>query len=92
MCVRPDQTAWPPRLARLFGGGCYLNNAGIAANRSVTLDSRQWALLTIDFHHGNGTQSLFYDRGDVVMKRAWRSAAPLPLLPRMAHRAWRGRW
>lgn len=40
----------------LYGGYCYLNNAAIAA---------RWlgpgvAVLDIDYHHGNGTQSIFY--------------------------------
>lgn len=42
----------------LFGGYCYLNNAGIVARR---LRRRcRVAILDIDFHHGNGTQDLFY--------------------------------
>ncbi len=40
----------------LFGGFCYLNNAAIAARH---LESRA-AILDIDFHHGNGTQEIFY--------------------------------
>ncbi|MBN2146911.1 MAG: histone deacetylase family protein [Anaerolineales bacterium] len=40
----------------LFGGYCYLNNAAIAA-RSL---GPQTAILDIDFHHGNGTQEIFY--------------------------------
>jgi len=48
---------------RVFGGFCYFNNAAVAA---------QWlsregkvAVLDIDFHHGNGTQDIFYRRADV---------------------------
>jgi len=42
----------------LFGGYCYFNNAAIAANRLRKLGSV--AIVDIDFHHGNGTQSLYY--------------------------------
>jgi acetoin utilization deacetylase AcuC-like enzyme len=46
------------------GGYCYLNNAAIAAN---WLASRgKVALLDIDYHAGNGTQDIFYERGDVL--------------------------
>ncbi len=43
----------------LFGGYCYFNNAGVAARHFVEQGSRV-VVLDIDFHHGNGTQSLFY--------------------------------
>ena len=42
----------------LFGGYCYFNNAALAAR--VLRRRGTVALLDIDFHHGNGTQSLFY--------------------------------
>jgi acetoin utilization deacetylase AcuC-like enzyme len=50
----------------LFGGGCYLNNAAIAAQRLRDRGVGRVAILDLDYHHGNGTQSLFYDRGDVL--------------------------
>jgi acetoin utilization deacetylase AcuC-like enzyme len=48
----------------LFGGYCYLNNVAIAAEwlRDKGLKP---AILDVDYHHGNGTQSIFYDRSDV---------------------------
>jgi len=46
------------------GGGCYFNNAAIAA--SFLTQSGTVAILDIDFHHGNGTQEIFYDRDDVL--------------------------
>ncbi len=46
------------------GGYCYLNNAAIAA-QSVIDAGRRVAILDIDYHHGNGTQDIFWDRGDV---------------------------
>ncbi|MCX5876444.1 MAG: histone deacetylase family protein [Deltaproteobacteria bacterium] len=49
---------------RLFGGFCYFNSAAIAANYR----SREGrvAVLDIDYHHGNGTQDIFYRRNDVL--------------------------
>ncbi|HQH53180.1 MAG TPA: histone deacetylase family protein [Candidatus Hydrogenedentes bacterium] len=48
---------------RFFGGFCYFNNAAIAAQH-LSAQART-AILDIDFHHGNGTQDIFYDRDDV---------------------------
>jgi acetoin utilization deacetylase AcuC-like enzyme len=45
-----------------FGGFCYLNNVAIAAHyllaRSV---AGKLAILDVDYHHGNGTQDIFYE-------------------------------
>jgi acetoin utilization deacetylase AcuC-like enzyme len=49
-----------------FGGFCYLNNAAIAANWLVHQGERV-AILDIDYHHGNGTQDIFYHRSDVFV-------------------------
>jgi acetoin utilization deacetylase AcuC-like enzyme len=49
-----------------FGGFCYLNNAAIAAEHLVRASGEQVAILDLDYHHGNGTQQLFYARGDVL--------------------------
>lgn len=48
-----------------FGGYCYLNNAAIAAAQLLAAGSGRVALVDIDYHHGNGTQDIFYDRDDV---------------------------
>ncbi len=49
--------------ADLYGGYCYLNNAAILA-RYLGRDGASVAVLDVDYHHGNGTQSIFYaDRG-----------------------------
>ena len=49
----------------LAGGFCYLNNTAIAAQ--VLRDAaRRVAVLDVDLHHGNGTQGIFYQRGDVL--------------------------
>jgi len=47
------------------GGFCFLNNAGIAAERLRSKGFRP-AILDVDVHHGNGTQGIFYDRDDVL--------------------------
>lgn len=49
----------------LFGGYCFLNNAAIAAQMLRDGGAARIAILDVDFHHGNGTQDIFYDRGDV---------------------------
>jgi acetoin utilization deacetylase AcuC-like enzyme len=46
------------------GGYCYLNNAAVAAN--WLSDTGKVAILDIDYHAGNGTQDIFYERGDVL--------------------------
>lgn len=46
------------------GGYCFINNASVATN---WLSSKgKVALLDIDYHCGNGTQDIFYDRNDVL--------------------------
>jgi acetoin utilization deacetylase AcuC-like enzyme len=49
-----------------FGGYCYLNNAAIAAQAAISQGRRRVAILDVDYHHGNGTQDIFYDRADVA--------------------------
>ncbi|MEL6870782.1 MAG: histone deacetylase family protein [Pseudomonadota bacterium] len=49
-----------------FGGYCYLNNAAVAAQRLRDLGAAKVAVLDIDYHHGNGTQDIFYARDDVL--------------------------
>ena len=44
----------------LFGGYCYFNNAAIVA-QYLRRSANKVAILDIDFHHGNGTQVLFYE-------------------------------
>jgi acetoin utilization deacetylase AcuC-like enzyme len=46
--------------AELYGGFCYLNNAAIAARWLAQTTSQRVAVLDIDYHHGNGTQMVFY--------------------------------
>ncbi|SAL75248.1 histone deacetylase superfamily protein [Caballeronia peredens] len=49
-----------------MGGYCYLNNAAIAAQRCIEQGAQRVVILDIDFHHGNGTQDIFYERNDVL--------------------------
>ncbi|MHA7774122.1 histone deacetylase family protein [Roseibium sp. M-1] len=49
----------------LAGGFCFLNNSAIAAERLLKAGKRP-AILDVDVHHGNGTQGIFYERGDVL--------------------------
>jgi acetoin utilization deacetylase AcuC-like enzyme len=49
-----------------FGGSCYLNNAAVAVEALLDGGASKVAVIDIDAHHGNGTQSLFYDRADVL--------------------------
>lgn len=49
----------------MAGGFCFLNNAAIAAQQLRERWDRV-AILDVDVHHGNGTQSIFYDRADVL--------------------------
>ncbi|MCB0344249.1 MAG: histone deacetylase family protein [Bdellovibrionales bacterium] len=48
-----------------FGGFCYFNNAAVAAEY-LSKDAKV-ALLDIDYHHGNGSQNIFYERKDVYV-------------------------
>jgi len=48
----------------VFGGFCYLNNMAIAAQWFAGQGLRP-AILDVDYHHGNGTQTIFYGRPDV---------------------------
>jgi len=49
-----------------FGGYCFLNNAAIVAQAAMDQGFGPVAILDVDYHHGNGTQDIFYDRGDVL--------------------------
>ena len=48
-----------------FGGFCLLNNAAIAAQSLLDAGAGRVTILDVDAHHGNGTQQIFYQRGDV---------------------------
>jgi acetoin utilization deacetylase AcuC-like enzyme len=49
-----------------YGGYCFLNNAALAAQALLDSGMRRVALLDVDYHHGNGTQDIFWERDDVL--------------------------
>ena len=51
--------------ADVYGGYCFLNNAAIAAEHFRSNAGAKVTILDVDYHHGNGTQQIFYDRDDV---------------------------
>lgn len=61
LCRPPGHHAF----ADLAGGFCFLNNAAIAAAHLAERMGRV-AILDIDVHHGNGTQGIFWRRGNVL--------------------------
>ena len=48
-----------------LGGYSYINNAAVVAAEAIAQGCRAVAILDIDYHQGNGTQDIFYDRADV---------------------------
>jgi acetoin utilization deacetylase AcuC-like enzyme len=48
------------------GGYCYLNNNALAVQSLLDAGASKVAVLDVDYHHGNGTQSIFYERNDVL--------------------------
>ena len=49
-----------------YGGYCFLNNAALAAQHLRDRGFDRVAVLDVDYHHGNGTQDIFFERGDVL--------------------------
>lgn len=49
-----------------FGGYCFLNNAALAVQALRDGGAPRVAVLDVDYHHGNGTQAIFYERADVL--------------------------
>jgi acetoin utilization deacetylase AcuC-like enzyme len=60
LCRPPGHHA----MRHMCGGYCYLNNAAIAAEYLSPVG--RIAILDVDYHHGNGTQSIFYDTDRVL--------------------------
>jgi len=48
-----------------YGGYCFFNNAAVVAHHVATSAGGKVAVLDVDYHHGNGTQQIFYGRDDV---------------------------
>jgi acetoin utilization deacetylase AcuC-like enzyme len=61
LCRPPGHHAGPGS----YGGSCYVNNAAVAAAALLRSGSSRVAVIDIDAHHGNGTQTIFYDRPEV---------------------------
>jgi acetoin utilization deacetylase AcuC-like enzyme len=49
----------------MYGGYCFFNNAAIVAHAITAATGERVAILDVDYHHGNGTQQIFWRRGDV---------------------------
>lgn len=49
-----------------MGGYSYLNNAAIVAEHALNNGAKKVAVLDVDYHHGNGTQDIFYEREEVL--------------------------
>jgi acetoin utilization deacetylase AcuC-like enzyme len=49
----------------MYGGYCFFNNAAIAADAAARATGEHVAILDVDYHHGNGSQQIFWRRGDV---------------------------
>ncbi|MFZ5791449.1 MAG: histone deacetylase family protein [Pseudomonadota bacterium] len=62
LCRPPGHHATPDH----YGGYCFLNNAAIAAEAFRQGGADRVAILDVDYHHGNGTQAVFYRRADVL--------------------------
>jgi acetoin utilization deacetylase AcuC-like enzyme len=52
--------------AATYGGYCFLNNVAITAQAARDGGAKKVCILDVDYHHGNGTQDIFYDRDDVL--------------------------
>ncbi len=54
-------------MAGQYGGYCFINHAAVAAQYLREDGLNRVAILDVDYHHGNGSQSIFYDRPDVLV-------------------------
>ena len=63
LCRPPGHHAGRDR----FGGYCFVNNAAVAAQRLRDRGLARVGVLDVDYHHGNGTQEIFYERDDVLV-------------------------
>jgi acetoin utilization deacetylase AcuC-like enzyme len=60
LCRPPGHHVGPD----FFGGYCYINSAALATQRLT--QSGKVALFDVDYHHGNGSQTIFWDNPDVL--------------------------
>jgi acetoin utilization deacetylase AcuC-like enzyme len=49
----------------MYGGYCFFNNAAIVAHAITAATGDRVGILDVDYHHGNGSQQIFWQRGDV---------------------------
>jgi acetoin utilization deacetylase AcuC-like enzyme len=49
----------------MYGGYCFFNNAAVSAQHVASTTGSKVTVLDVDYHHGNGTQQIFYGRDDV---------------------------
>ena len=49
-----------------MGGYCFINHAAVCAQALRAGGAQRVAVLDVDYHHGNGTQAIFYERADVL--------------------------
>lgn len=69
-------------------GFCLLNNVALAAETLLQEEGAQrLAIIDMDVHHGNGTQDIFYERGEVM----FCSTHQVPLYPGSGQLNERGR-
>ncbi len=61
LCRPPGHHSGPD----YFGGYCHINAAAVAAQAARDAAVPRVAILDIDYHHGNGTQDIFWERSDV---------------------------
>lgn len=60
LCRPPGHHAMRGR----YGGYCYFNNAALAGKKLA--ERGRVAILDVDYHHGNGTQEIFYHSDEVL--------------------------
>ena len=68
-------------------GFCLFNNVAVAAQAALDRGLERVAIVDFDVHHGNGTQDIFYERGDVF----YMSCHQWPLYPGTGSADERGR-
>ncbi|MHA2171855.1 MAG: histone deacetylase family protein, partial [Candidatus Kariarchaeaceae archaeon] len=60
LCRPPGHHAFPS----MGGGYCFFNNMAIAA-KMIRSQGKTVSILDLDYHHGNGTQEIFYETAEV---------------------------
>ncbi len=50
--------------SEFLGGFCFLNNIAVAAQYLIDRYHSKVCILDVDYHHGNGTQTIFYEKSN----------------------------